>query len=80
MDSTYIEFKVVDQKKKTKVYDVLNKKHGDKLGKICWHCNWRQYVFIPSGETIWSADCLKDILIFLMGLKGDKKVLVCKNE
>jgi hypothetical protein len=44
----YIEFKLVEQKPKTSVYHVLNKRYGDVLGTIKWYAQWRQYCFVPS--------------------------------
>lgn len=50
--------------RKTSTYDVMKLKDGfisQYLGVIKWHSGWRQYVFEPLDETIWSSGCLKEI-------------------
>ena len=56
-------------KKKTDVYDVLNKQHGDLLGMIKWNRGWRQYCFYPEarnyGFIVFSSGCLNSISTFM---------------
>ena len=75
MNKKYIKFKLIEEKPKTNVYLVC-KTDGNELGKIYWHCTWRQYVFEPYEDTIWSLGCLQHICEFLKGLKKDKKLEV----
>jgi hypothetical protein len=35
------------------------------LGTVEWYTLWEQYVFSPSKETVFSADCLLDIVDFI---------------
>lgn len=52
-------------KRKTNVWDVVSITHGNVLGQIRWYGPWRQYVFRPAQDTIWSKGCLEDIEKFL---------------
>ena len=54
-------------------YDVINRKCGFILGEILWYASWRQYVFCPSEETVFSVDCMADIIHFIGQLKGETK-------
>jgi hypothetical protein len=66
----YIEFTIIEKKPKTNVYSV-NKTDGTQLGLIFWHGAWRQYIFNPLPDTIWSHDCLDEINNFLRQLKRE---------
>ncbi len=46
-------------------WDCLNRKHDDPLGTIYHHGRWRQYVYSPTNQAIYSANCLRDIAEFL---------------
>ena len=61
----YLEFKVIEQKPKTKVIAVISKLHGYKLGIVKWYGPWRQYCFFPSAETVFNKNCLDDIILFM---------------
>jgi len=76
---THLKFEVIKEKPKTKVYGVLsvhiladNSQAYDKsiLGKIYWYGKWRQYVFEPAPDTIWSQSCLEEVYEFLLSLKN----------
>ena len=71
----YIEFVLVEQKPKTLVYTILNRKSGDKIGTVKWYANWRQYVFFPSNECIFSCGCLEDIIDFTKKVQENHKKL-----
>jgi hypothetical protein len=70
----YKYFRIVEtaQKPKTKVFSVINKSSGFELGTIAWYGPWRQYCFLPEGNTVFSKGCLKDIEDFIneMSLEG----------
>ena len=53
---------------KTARYQVINNNSSDPLGEIRWWAQWRQYVFVPYPETIYSAGCLQDIRDFITAL------------
>jgi hypothetical protein len=71
----WIEFKVIAEKPKTKIYKVLSLYDNTELGAIYWYGKWRQYVFEPNAETVWSDECLKELYDFLYKLKEDRKVI-----
>ena len=79
MDS-HLTFNVIEEKPKTKVFEVVSKTDGAVLGHIAWHGPWRQYVFEPniSYLTIWSEGCLKELIGFLERLKIERKIEASK--
>ena len=60
-----LEFKKIDEKPKTSVFEVRNKKSGDRLGTIKWMPHWRKYTFYPYGFTTLDSSCLKEISKFI---------------
>lgn len=50
---------------KTRRWQVLSKSSGDLLGRIKWHGQWRQFVFLPEPNTLFNIGCLFDITGFL---------------
>ena len=45
--------------KKTYVVDVASKRLNRLiLGRIKWYSQWRQYVFIPEADTLYSTACI----------------------
>jgi hypothetical protein len=50
---------------RTQVYTVTANRGGEQLGVIRWFGRWHQYVFEPSGHTVYSAGCLRDLADFL---------------
>jgi len=71
----YIEFVLIEQKPKTLVYAILNIKSGDKIGTVKWYANWRQYVFFPVDQCIFSIGCLADIIDFTKKVQDNHKEL-----
>ena len=69
----YITIYEIEQKPKTSVYCVDNRRSGNKLATIKWYSAWRQYCFEPEINTIWNDECLKDIVNFLERLKSNSK-------
>ena len=77
MDSKYLEFKFVESKPKTQVWNVLSKSDGVILGTIKWFGRWRGYCFFPNLKLdflVFSSSCMKDILEFMDKLKWLKNV------
>lgn len=64
----FIEIKLVEEKSKTKVYDVINKKEGYVLGQIKWNSSWRKYCFEPTSDfsTTFDDQCLFMIARFIL--------------
>ena len=71
--SEYIRFDETTPKPKTKVYSVVNKKSGYRIGEIKWHGPWRQYCLFPEDETIFNNGCMHDIIEFITKLMEERK-------
>ena len=56
-------------KRKTFIWTVYNKRSNATLGEISWYPPWRQYAYLPTGFTVYSAGCLADIQHFIEQLK-----------
>jgi len=54
----YIEFDLAGDTGKTEIWDVLSLSSGFILGKIRWYGPWRQYCFMPSGNSVFNRTCL----------------------
>lgn len=63
-----------DPARKTKTWMVVSKSSGTMLGRIRWHGPWRQYTFLPEGNTIWNTGCLSDINAFITEAMDARKV------
>jgi hypothetical protein len=61
----YINFKLIEQKPKTGVYQCRNNKSGVELGLIKWYPAWRQYCYFPTCQAVYSKGCLDDINDFI---------------
>ena len=49
--------------------------NGDKfLGTIQWYKPWKEICFISYVGTIWSTECLTDIIDFIEQLEEEKNV------
>ena len=73
MNFEYVHFVLSGTKPKTSIWQCLNNKSGDILGRVRWQAQWRQYVFYPEIDTIFSADCLHDIHTFIRGAMAAHK-------
>ncbi|MFW9872927.1 MAG: hypothetical protein ACFFG0_07485 [Candidatus Thorarchaeota archaeon] len=62
---SYIKFKIIENKPKTKVWGIYNKNNGIKIGEIRWYGSWRQYCFFPEEGTLFDKTCLTDIINFI---------------
>ena len=71
--NSYLKFLEVARKPKTSVVGVFSVSQQCRLGTIAWHGPWRQYVFEPKPNTIWSAGCLRDVEEKLAGLREEMK-------
>jgi len=43
-------------------YWVVNKRACDTIAMIDWYASWRQWVAVPTPDTVWNADCLADLI------------------
>lgn len=76
----YIEFKEVKSDRKTKVWTCFNIGHGVVLGVVEWEIGWRQYIFSPHSECIFSKGCLDDIASFLSEANIEHKQLLTQGD
>ncbi|MHA1867815.1 MAG: hypothetical protein ACTSXD_07090 [Candidatus Heimdallarchaeaceae archaeon] len=72
-----LRFELINEKRKTQVYSVVNMKQLTCIGIIKWHPSWRHYCFFPEEETVYSDRCLLKIGNFLEVLNKNHKI---KNE
>jgi hypothetical protein len=71
-DTQYLVFEPAEPKPNTKVWRVLNKRHGTLLGYVKWYALWRQYCFFPKID----AESLKTLLVRAIQKNEPEKVLV----
>jgi hypothetical protein len=70
-----------ETERKTKVFRVISSFDNTCLGTISWYPRWRQYVFNPNENCVWSHDCLSDLSEYIKDLMNDrKKHIGNKNE
>lgn len=59
--------------RKTAVVLVKSKRSANLLGVIKWHGAWRQYVFWPEDECVFSEGCMEDINAQVRALMGERR-------
>lgn len=64
-EAEYIYFKLKEHKPKTEVYSVLTRSHDELIGEMRYFAKWRQYCFFPIKDTVYSKECLGDLLLFI---------------
>jgi len=70
----YIQFKETESpKRKTKTCDCMNNDGVTLLGEVEWGTGWRQYVFCPAEDVMFSKSCLEDICHFIKQLMDDRR-------
>lgn len=62
--SEWLRFDLFAHRPKTKVWSVVSRSSGAKLGTVKWFARWRQYTFFPEPETTFNAGCLNEIIDF----------------
>lgn len=71
--SKYLEFRLLEQKPKTQVVEVVSKSCCIRLGIIKWFSSWKRYGFFPEPETFFDMECLNDIGSYMRKLGGEVK-------
>lgn len=46
---------------------------GVSLGEVRWRVGWRQYVFVPDRDTLYSYDCLDEIAEFVFKMNEEHR-------
>lgn len=41
-----------------RAWTILSKRRDGYLGNVGWYAPWKQHVFVPAGNTVFSFDCL----------------------
>jgi hypothetical protein len=59
-------------KKKTSTIGVFHRGTVERLGIIEWYSPWRQYIFSPDDDTLYSAECLQDISNFISKMMSER--------
>lgn len=54
-----------DDKKITRRWEVYNRQRNIYLGDIAWWPSWRRYTFQPAPQTLFDANCLGEIAMFI---------------
>jgi hypothetical protein len=74
MIKKYIRFNEVNNPgKNTRIFEVINLSGDYIFGFIHWYTAWRQYIFEPLENTVYSAGCLEDITSELKKLNYEQK-------
>lgn len=71
--SKHLLFNQVPFDGKTKKVCVTSSHDFSVLGYIGWHGGWRQYVFHPNIDCLWSWDCLKDLSEYIKNLMDERR-------
>ena len=66
--NSYIVFKLITQKLKTKVWEVIAKSSKTKMGVIKWSSYYRKYCFFPEANIVFGEKYLLGIGTFVGNL------------
>lgn len=61
----YIRFEKIDSPPSTKDWKVMSKNGAMLLGDIVFYETWSEFCFAPANMTVFSVDCLQDIIHFI---------------
>ncbi len=86
--SKWIEFSEPRSSKsgKTNIWAIYTKNQEElfsdlRLGQVQWRSPWRTYAFFPEGDTLYNAECLRDIAQFCEDkTKEHRQLLKKRNE
>ncbi len=73
MSTSYLNFVLVHDTDKTKIFSVNSARHEIRLGVIFWYAPWRQYTIEPEPDTVWNKDCLREVAGFLEQLMVERR-------
>lgn len=59
--------------RRTEIWDVHSVR-GFRLGTILWRGGWRQYVFEPDADTVWSDGCMVEVQTKIRSLMEARRV------
>ena len=62
----YIRFEVSFQTFGGKqVYQIVNKRSQEPIGNVFWYPRWRKWVARFDEDSVWSDDCLQEVMDFI---------------
>lgn len=70
---SFLDFRQIGEKKKTKIFGVYSSSGGDSLGGVMWQVSWRKYCFFPKDATVFDSNCLQEIIEFLDKINKEHK-------
>jgi hypothetical protein len=70
ISGSYIEFRPMPPRPKTKVWLVCPKEGGS-IGQVSWYGPWRKYCFLPAINTVFEQICLREIADFCQSQTED---------
>ncbi len=71
--SKYITFDLVGSTGKTDVINILSISSQFILGQIRWYGPWRQYCFMPSGNSVFNRTCMSEIIAKINELMDERR-------
>jgi hypothetical protein len=66
----YIEFVAQDPGSRHPRYLIRNIRGGDVIGNFDWYQPWGRYIAEFTENSVWSRDCLEDVVAFMKQLGG----------
>lgn len=73
MEGKFMDFREGDHGGVTRRWAVISKDGTWLLGEVKWFSAWRRYVFYPANGTLFDADCLTELQVFLRERTEDQK-------
>ena len=65
LESCYMISRHLCSTGKTHTWAIDSKKGSDRLGVVMWYAAWREYVFEPADNCVFSRECLGDLRAFM---------------
>lgn len=78
--SKYLHLRQIKKLPKPAVFTVETERDCFELGIIRWHGPWRQYVFTPTVEAVYSRGYLLDLAMFIETAEAARKIKPIEEE
>jgi hypothetical protein len=75
----FIQDENLSKKARTERWYVYSSHSNCKIGVIAWYIPWRCYVLEQDDNTVWSHECLSEVIVKIISLE-DKRKLNLKAE
>ncbi len=73
LESEYLKSRHLSHTGKTHKWAIDNRRFASRLATVYWHTGWRQYIFVPEPDCIFSWGCLGDVREFLLRANAHRK-------